>query len=129
METRSRITGLFYVALAFVAIVVFSKTFALLFANINQHDYEIVTKLLNVSDLFGLGFGLGLAFYAYRHPRFGPLVSEVVDETSKVTWPTWDETTSNTIVTVIVTVIIAAILWGFDQVFGRVTTYLLGGGA
>jgi preprotein translocase subunit SecE len=33
------------------------------------------------------------------------------------------------VVTVIVTVIIAAILWGFDQVFGRLTNYLLGGGA
>ena len=58
------------------------------------------------------------------------MVTEVTDETSKVTYgPNWEETKSNTVVTVIVTVIIAAILWGFDQVFGRLTNYLLGGGA
>ena len=65
----------------------------------------------------------------YKHPEFGPLVNEVTEETSKVTWPTWDETKTNTVVTVIVTVIIAAILWGFDQVFGRLTNAILGGGA
>jgi preprotein translocase SecE subunit len=129
METRSRMAGLFYVALAFVGMVVFSKTVALLFGVFNINDLQIVDRLLAVSGLFGAGIALGLTFYAYRHPKFGPLVNEVTDETSKVTWPTWDETTSNTVVTVIVTVIIAAILWGFDQVFGRVTSHLLGGGA
>jgi preprotein translocase SecE subunit len=121
--------GLFYVGLALVAIIIFSKTLSLLFGVFNVNDLQLVDRLLAVSDLFGAGVGLGLTFYLYRHSQFGPLVTEVTDETSKVTWPTWDETKSNTVVTVIVTVIIAAILWGFDQVFGRLTNYLLGGGA
>ena len=129
METRSRMVGLFYVGLTLVGTVVFAKTVALLFGVFNINDIQIVDRLLAVSGLFGIGLALGLTYYLYKHPEFGPLVGEVTDETSKVTWPTWDETKSNTVVTVIVTVIIAAILWGFDQIFGRLTNYLLGGGA
>lgn len=129
METRNRMAGLFYVGLTVVTILVFSKTVSLLFGVFNINDLQIVDRLLAVSDVFGAGLGLGATFYLYRHPQFGPLVTEVTDETSKVTWPNWEETKSNTVVTVIVTVIIAGILWGFDQVFGRLTNYLLGGGA
>lgn len=129
METRSRMVGLFYVGLTVVTVLVAAKTVALLFGVFNINDLQIVDRLLAISDLFGAGIGLGATFYLYKHPEFGPLVNEVTEETSKVTWPTWDETKTNTVVTVIVTIIIAAILWGFDQVFGRLTNYLLGGGA
>ena len=128
METRRRMAGLFYVGVAFTSMLVFSKTVALLFGVFNINDLQIVDRLLAISGVFGSGIALGLTFYLYRHPKFGPMVNEVTDETSKVTWPSWDETTSNTVVTVIVTIIIAVILWGFDQVFGRVTSHLLGGG-
>ena len=45
----------------------------------------------------------------------------------KVTWPTWDETKSNSKMTIVVTMIVAVILWVFDQVFGNLTNLILGG--
>ena len=127
MENRNRVVGLFYVGLTIVGILVFSNTIEMVLGWFNVSDLEIVNRLLSVSDVFGVALAFGLTFYLYRHPEFGPLVHQVNEETSKVTWPTWDETASNTVTTVIVTVIIAAILWGFDQVFGNVTNQLLGG--
>lgn len=127
MENRNRMVGLFYFGLTVVGILVFSNTVELLLSLFNVTDLQIVNRLLSVSDIFGVALALGLTLYLSRHPEFGPMVHQVNEETSKVTWPTWDETASNTVTTVVVTVIIAAILWGFDQVFGNVTNQLLGG--
>lgn len=127
MENRSRVVGLFYVGLTAIAMLVLSNTIEMVLGWLNVTDLELVSRLLSVSDLFGVALAIGLTVYLYRHPQFGPLVHQVNEETSKVTWPTWDETASNTVTTVVVTVIIAAILWGFDQVFGNVTNQLLGG--
>ena len=77
----------------------------------HQRSWEIVDRLLASADCFGLGFALGMTFYLYKHPEFGPLVGEVTDELSKVTWPRRGMKPSNTLVTSRVTVIIAAILW------------------
>ena len=55
------------------------------------------------------------------------MAHEVAEELVKVTWPTWDETKSNTRITIMVSVIVAIILGVFDLVFGTLTNYILGG--
>lgn len=46
-------------------------------------------------------------------------ISETVTEmTERVTWPTWKELQSNTIIVVVASVLIALTIFGMDLVFG-----------
>jgi preprotein translocase subunit SecE len=79
-----------------------------------------------MATLVGAVVALAMLFWAWRHRRVRPMINEVGDELSKVVWPTWDDTKSNTVITVIVTIIISAILALFDLVFKWLTGKMLG---
>jgi preprotein translocase subunit SecE len=68
--------------------------------------------------------GLGVAFGLYRNPKSHRLVSDVVAELSKVTWPSRKETYASTIVVVITSIIAAAIVGSFDFVWSAITDLL-----
>jgi preprotein translocase subunit SecE len=42
---------------------------------------------------------------------------------NKVTWPTWDELQSSTIVTLIASIIISLVIYGMDSVLGLLFKY------
>jgi preprotein translocase subunit SecE len=57
----------------------------------------------------------------YRNRASYTLTHDVVDELSKVTWPTRKETSSSTVVVVVASIIAAFVLFMFDTVWSAVT--------
>ncbi len=126
METSKRMVNLFLVGSTLTAAVVFFKTFETVFLTVGMRNAHLLGKGFTTAHLLGAAAGLTLLFWATRHPTIMPTLREVGDELTKVTWPTWEETKNHTRVTIIVTLIISFILWVFDQVFGNLTSMILG---
>jgi len=68
--------------------------------------------------------GIGGAIALYRNERVHILVTEVVTELAKVTWPTREETYVSTIVVIVTSLIAAAVVGAFDFVWSFVTDLL-----
>jgi preprotein translocase SecE subunit len=129
MDTSKRIVNLFYVASVFLAWGIFAKTIEMFYGWWAVRDAHLLGKSFTETTLYGAVLALALLFWSRRNPRVSTTINEVADELLKVTWPTKEETLTNSRLTVIVTLIIAAILWAFDQVFGHLTSILLGSGS
>ena len=127
MEASKRMVNLFLATSTLVAWVIFYKSFQLIFLTVGMRDAHLLGKQFTTTTLLGAAAAVVLLFWARRHATIMPTLHEVSDELSKVTWPTWDETKNHTRMTIIVTLIIALILWVFDQVFGNLTSMILGG--
>jgi preprotein translocase SecE subunit len=127
MNASKRMVNLFFAGSTLLAWGIFAKSIALVFSMLAIRDSHLLGKGFTMTTLLGAVTALAALFYTWRHPRIRPVINEVADELTKVVWPSWDETKSNTKLTVIVTVIIAVILWVFDQVFGHLTNLMLGG--
>ena len=69
--------------------------------------------------------GFGVAIYLWRHPKVNRLAVEVVQELSKVTWPTRKELSASTVVVIVVSVIASIILGVFDMFWAWATDALL----
>ena len=128
MNTNKRMVNLTYAVGTLIAYVIFWKAFSSLYATFGHQPQHLLGQSFTTAHLIGIVCALALLFWAWRHPRYRTQLGEVVDELSKVTWPTWDETKSNTWMTIVVTVIISGILWIFDTVFYKLTNLILGGG-
>lgn len=74
-----------------------------------------------LSDLLGLMTGIGAAVALRRHPKINTTAHEIANELSKVTWPTWNETRSSTVVVIIVTLICALGFAFFDFIWSNLT--------
>jgi preprotein translocase subunit SecE len=129
MDTSKRLVNIFFVGSLFLAWGIFAKTIELVYGWFSVRDYHLLGKSFTETTLLGAGLALALIFWCRKNARVSTTINEVVDELIKVTWPGWEETRNNSRMTVIVTVIIAAILWTFDQVFGHLTSILLGSGS
>jgi preprotein translocase subunit SecE len=103
------------------------------------HGFEWLWVYLNLEDPHFLGMqqlalthvlgalvAIGAAAYAYLHKPTYALAGEVVDELTKVTWPTREETGNATVVVVVTVVICSAYLGAFDAVWLALTDWLLG---
>ncbi len=73
-----------------------------------------------IAAVSGLIAAVG-AIIAYRSDKLHGFVTEVCVELSKVTWPSRQETWSQTIVVLVVSVIAAVILGVFDMAWSRIT--------
>ena len=67
---------------------------------------------------------LAITVVLYRNERAHDLVTDVVTELSKVTWPSRKETYASTIVVIITSLIAAAIVGAFDFVWSYFTDLL-----
>ena len=127
MGSRERYVVASLVAAAVLLSVVLSKglQWVAVYAGIND---PVLVLGQSVSQVFSYAVGLGTGLFVYKHPRLHELSVEVVDELSRVTWPTKEETGHSTIV-VIVTVIICSLYLGvFDAVWLWVTDTILNSG-
>ena len=78
------------------------------------------TAITGIAAVVGLGGAIAL----YRNERIHTLVTDVVTELAKVTWPTRRETYTSTVVVIITSLIAAAIIGAFDFVWSFVTDLL-----
>ncbi len=101
--------------------------------------YELVMRLVAAYDLetrvreidfvvqvgaIGLGAVTGLVF-RYLVPQANQFLNEVVEELSRVTWPTQKETSSATVVVIIMVLLSGLILGAFDYLWTRVVQWVL----
>ena len=127
MDASKRMVNLFYAAATLLAWVIFAKFFGSVFTTFGVRDAHLLGREFTTSTLVAAASAVVLLLWAWRHPQYRPMLHETADELSKTTWPDWDETKSQTKVTIVVTLLIALILWVFDQVFGNLTGWILGG--
>ena len=113
----------FLVMAALVAITL-SKALAALAGGLRLPDYALLGPGVTVTTVVAWGAAFGAAIWAFRNEKWHGLATEVVTELRKVVFPTWTETRQATVVVVITTIIIALILYAFDAVWSKVTSWI-----
>ena len=121
MGSKSTWVGVFYVACAAVATVVFAKIAGLIFLQMQIADSSILGDQFTLSTLVGLVVAAALTGFAAMNPKARTFVNESYDELMKVSWPEWSETKTNTVVVIVFSFISAGILGVFDYVFSTLT--------
>ena len=81
--------------------------------------------ILPLSAAIGIGVGLLTVVALLKNVRIVRFSSQVIGELIKTSWPSRDETTSNSIVVIIATLIFSGSLAVFDFVWLRVTDTFL----
>jgi preprotein translocase SecE subunit len=90
-------------------------------------EVPAVLSALTAPVLAGLVAGVLTFFILLRHERARAFVDSVVTELYSVTWPSREETTSNTGIVVGATVVFAALLAVYDLAWGKVAEFFLYG--
>ncbi len=122
----SRLVGLSYLGVGLVAYVVFSKLFEWIWiARDELQQVAIIGTAFTLTHLLGLLATGALIFWMRRHPKIDPFVEDCVKELRKVTWPGFKDTQRNTWLVVVFSVALSVSLWLMDQVWQRVTDYIL----
>jgi preprotein translocase subunit SecE len=81
---------------------------------------RMVDWLVAPAQLISFGMTVGAGIYIRQNAAANQFLNEVVQELSKVTWPTRKETVMSTGVACILVVICAAVLLLFDTLWGTV---------
>ena len=121
-----------YVNMAFVVAglltwVVMAEGYAAVFEWIAPTwDRALLGPDFVVSDLLGLITGLAVATSLWRKETIRTAAFDIATELSRVTWPQWDETKTNTFVVMIVTVVVSLILGFFDYLWAWLTSHIYG---
>ena len=121
-----------YVNMGFVAVALITWVIsAELYATLYDWFWPLSNKPLlgeqfAMSDAFGLATGLVLMVSLWRNSGIRSWALDVGSELSRVVWPSWDETRSNTFIVIVVTIVIAFILGGFDLLWAWLTRFIYG---
>ena len=91
-----------------------------------QDPYMFGVRQLPLTALIAYGISLAAVVFCLKHEAIRTLATEVVDELSKVVWPTREETGQATVVVVITVLICSVFLGVFDAVWMWLTDRLLG---
>ena len=121
----SRLVGLSYLGVGIVSYVVFSKLLEWIAVLADFSTIGIIGTVFTLTDLVALLVTGGLVFWMMKHPTINPFVEDCVKELRKVTWPGLKETQRNTILVVVFSIVLSMSLWLMDQVWQRVTDYIL----
>ncbi len=82
---------------------------------------------LTLSDLVALAMTVGIAVGCWKSTVVFGFLTEVVDEVSKVVWPTRQEIRDSTIVVLVFVFVVAGLLGTFDLVWAKLTNLILAG--
>jgi preprotein translocase subunit SecE len=77
-----------------------------------------------VATIASAAVGVGVGLTLYRHEKSHRMVTEVVSELAKVSWPSRKETYASTIIVIVTSLIAAAIVGSFDFVWSAITDLL-----
>jgi preprotein translocase subunit SecE len=106
-----------FVVVALLLLWFLDKVGTLVWQNFAEPPTVAITALAAVISVSG-------TVAVYRNERAHDLVTDVVVELSKVTWPTRKETYSFTVVVIITSLIAAAVVGAFDFVWSYFTDLL-----
>ena len=106
-----------FVVIAALLLWFLDKTATVIWQNFAEPPAVVITALAAVGSL-------AITVVLYRNERAHDMVTDVVTELSKVTWPSRKETYASTIVVIITSLIAAAIVGAFDFVWSYFTDLL-----
>ncbi|MGE0614973.1 MAG: preprotein translocase subunit SecE [Bacteriovoracia bacterium] len=108
------VNGSFLTAAALLGYVVFQL------ATMVAGTYDLEARMQNI-DLILRGVGVGVTalcfFILYANDKANQFMNEVVEELSRVTWPTSNDTSRATVVVIIMVIISGVILGGLDSLW------------
>ncbi len=125
--TNRRILGFSFVAASVVVFLVLRQFSIWLIGLASLTNWAVGP--FTVADIAGLVATVGLAAGMWRAPKVSGFLIEVVDEVSKVVWPSRQETRDSTVVVIVFVFVVAGILGSFDFVWAKVTNLILSGPA
>lgn len=121
----SRFVHLIYVSIGLLSFIIIDKALAWLWTLDALPQYSLVGNAITLSTAVAAVLTGGLVWYLYRRNDFRSLLSEVVIELKKVTWPSWDETKRSTVIVIVFTLLLSLFLAGSDQIWRFLTDMLL----
>ncbi|AWV91116.1 preprotein translocase subunit SecE [Bradymonas sediminis] len=122
----SRYVNLVYFGIAILAFTIFDKSLIWLWESVDAlRQVSIVGDAITLSTLIAIGLTVALVLYLYKRVDIRRYFSEVIIELQKVTWPNWSQTKRSTVITIVFTVVLSVFLWGSDQLWSKLTTWLL----
>jgi preprotein translocase subunit SecE len=125
MGSRQRYVAVGVILLAILSAISLSHGLAWVWAQLGWDDMPTITREIPLTSVIGFSAGIVAAAFVLLHKPTLQLAAEVVDELSKVTWPTRQETGSATII-VIITVLACSLFLGlFDTVWMWLTSLIL----
>ncbi len=125
--SNQRILGFAYVAASVLVFLVTRQFVDWLFDTVRLTNYALGPFV--ISDVLALLIVVGAAIGTWKYPKVHDFLTEVVEETSKVVWPSRQETRDSTVVVIVFVFVVAAILGGFDLLWAKVTNLILAGPA
>jgi len=126
MNPNRRWLIMFFLVAGFLAWVLASKMIGsfLGWSGLEGWDIELIGNQFTLSTLVGLIVGLGVGIGCFRNAGVSELVTEVIVELKKVTWPTPKEIKAATIVVIVTVFIMAFFLGIFDLVWSNLLDLL-----
>lgn len=122
----SKLVIVSYLGTALVAFIIFDKLFEWIWISFDAlNQVAIIGNALTLTTLLAVVATGLLIFGMKKHPEVDPFIHECVIELRKVTWPGWADTQRSSIIVGAFSVTLAVSLWLMDQVWQRVTDYIL----
>ncbi|MFW5968698.1 MAG: preprotein translocase subunit SecE [Persicimonas sp.] len=122
----SKLVNLVYVGIAILTFVIFDKALNWLWTGVDAlRQVAFLGDYFTLSRSIAVVLTAGLVIYLYKRRDLYALLSEVVIELKKVTWPGWNDTKRSTIIVIVFTVLLSFFLWGSDQIWSFLTDLLL----
>ncbi|MBN1959510.1 MAG: preprotein translocase subunit SecE [Deltaproteobacteria bacterium] len=81
---------------------------------------------MTLTRIIAFSVAFGSAVFVLKHAHTFKLANEVVDELSKVSWPSREETGNATIVVLVAVLICSVYLGIFDAIWLSLTNFILG---
>lgn len=125
MNTKSRYAILGIIVLAILTGLALSHGFAWTFAAFGVDDLPLLSRELPLSRLLAFGLAAIAALVVIKSASIFTLATEVVDELSKVTWPSREETGNATVVVLVAVIVCSVYLGVFDAMWLWVTNWVL----
>lgn len=122
----SRLVTLSYIGVALVAFVIFDKTMDWIEVSVDAfNQMALIGTAFTLTNLLALLCTVILIIWMKRHPQVDPFITETVVELRKVTWPGLKDTQRSTVIVIVFSLVLSFSLWFMDQIWERVTDYIL----
>ncbi|MBA2662453.1 MAG: preprotein translocase subunit SecE [Bradymonadaceae bacterium] len=126
----SRWVTLTYLFIVGIMFVILDKSLKWLWTSADfLTEHSIIGSHITLTTLIALAIAGGVTWWMYRKKEYYAYIGEIIIELKKVTWPPLSETKRSTLIVIIFSIALSLYLWMSDQVWKRVTDFILSGGA
>jgi preprotein translocase subunit SecE len=113
--TPTRLVVIFLLVAGFVLLLFFDKIFGDLWASLGWPNPEVIEGPgWHVSTVVSIVLAAAIAIGSWVYEKSRNLLAESANELMKVTWPSWSETRTSTVMVIVASIITAAFLFAVD---------------